>query len=135
MLTIATDPKDLRGFRDFFITVRSQACSLAAACEGPPKTAWEEIVAKYDAVLAKLPKDADGNWTVASCLDSLFNTLISSNACASQFLPKKIKRVSPRGYWGFTTPPKEKCGLSQSGAFQTLFSRQLNNANNDIYGD
>jgi len=84
MLTIPTDPKDLKGFRDFFITVRSQACSLAAACEGPLKTAWEDIVAKYDAVLAKLPKDADGNWTVASCLDSLFNTLVSSNACASQ---------------------------------------------------
>ena len=84
MLTIHTDPKDLKGFRDFFITVRSQACSLAATCEGPLKTAWEDIVAKYDAVLAKLPKDADGNWTVASCLDSLFNTLVSSNACASQ---------------------------------------------------
>ena len=83
MLTIPTDPKDLKGFRDFFITVHSQACSLAAACEGPLKTAWEDIVAKYDAVLPKLPKDADGNWTLASCLDSLFNTLVSSNACGN----------------------------------------------------
>ena len=52
-------------------------------------------MAKYDAVLAKLPKDADGNWTVASCLDSLFNTLVSSNACASQLI--KPNRPDPTG--------------------------------------
>ena len=39
MLTIPTNTKDLKGFRDFFITARLQACSLAAACEGPLKTA------------------------------------------------------------------------------------------------
>jgi len=83
MLAIPKDPKDLKGFRDFFTTIRSQACSLAATYEGPLKQVWDDLVAKYDAVLASLPKDTDGNWSVASSLDCLFSSLVSSNACAS----------------------------------------------------
>lgn len=76
--------KDLAGCRRFFTDVRTQACSLAGTYSGPLKQLWDDLVQKFDAAIAALPKESDGDWDLTQNLDNVFSCLTSANACLSQ---------------------------------------------------
>ena len=84
MPPIPKNSKDVAGIRNVFTAARTSMCSASSAFSEPLRSIFTEITAKFDAVLASLPKDeAIADWCLENQLENLFSLLAQASAVAS----------------------------------------------------
>jgi len=85
-ITLPANAQDLKGFREFMSGLRTSYASAATIYEGPTKTLFDEVAAKFKTILDGLPAESNGDWCLTDKLDWLFDSLSGARSICDSLL-------------------------------------------------